>query len=210
MTLSATAAGISSGATWAFWIFGVLTLLGAIGTITRRNPVTAALWLVLTLFATGGLFLVLNATFLAVIQVLVYAGAVMVLFVFVVMAVSDADAERFSIPRGWLSKLLGLAAVAVLADRLLRVLAASSFELPGRLAPTEVVSPTFGTVNEVGRLLFTTYLLPFEVLSVLLLVAVVAAVMITRRRNETAAEPAAEESGQKAAHRELHAYEGGS
>lgn len=204
MTLSA--AGSWSGATWVFWICGVITLAGAIGTITRRNPVSAALWLILTLFATGGVFLALHATFLAVIQVLVYAGAVMVLFVFVVMAVSDVNAERFAVPRAWLSKIVGLVALGVVVDRLLRVFVAGGSSLAGASA-AKALPPDFGTVRSVGRLLFSTYLLPFEVLSVLLLVAVIAAVTVTRHRREAPAnDGATEASGPALAHRVQATY----
>lgn len=175
------AAGASAVGVTVFWLLGGLTLFGAVMTITRRHPVTAALFLVLTLFSTGGLFLVLNATFLAAIQVLVYAGAVMVLFMFVVMAVARGDAEEIGLTRGLFPKVLGLIAIGVFADRLLRVFLAQPASLPG------VVPDGFGDVRSIGRLLFSTYLLPFEALSLLLLVAIVGAVMITRRPGQSSA-----------------------
>lgn len=171
---SEVAAG-SSAEIVAFWIFGALTLVGAALTVTRRNPVTAAISLVLTLFCIGGLYLVLHGTFLAAIQVLVYAGAIMVLFIFVVMAVARYDAEEFGLARGVLPKVLGLVAIGLLADRLLRVLTAGNGPTPGPVADT------FGDVRTIGQLLFSDYLFPFEALSLLLLVAIVGAVMVTRR-----------------------------
>ncbi|MBK8479817.1 MAG: NADH-quinone oxidoreductase subunit J [Proteobacteria bacterium] len=162
---------------WAFWLFGGLALLGALGTVTRRSPVQAALFLVLTLVATGGLFLVLHASFLAAIQVLVYAGAVMVLFLFVVMSVSHTEGEALGLAQGTLGKLIGVGAVGLLLHRMLQVCLQA-----GAAAVGAVPLPAgFGDVRSLGRWLFSRYLLPFETISVLLLVAIVAAVAITRR-----------------------------
>jgi NADH-quinone oxidoreductase subunit J len=180
-----TAGGVS-GTMVAFWIFGVLTVAGAVLTVTLRNPVTAAMFLVLTLFSTGGLYLVLHATFLAAIQVLVYAGAIMVLFIFVVMAVARYDAEELGIARNWFPKALGLAAIALLGERLLGVVTAGYAPEPG------LVADGFGDVNSISKLLFAEYLFPFEALSLLLLVAIIGAVMVTRR-----SPPRADDTGEK-------------
>jgi len=162
---------------WAFWLLGGLALLGALGTVTRRSPVQAALFLVLTLVATGGLFLVLHASFLAAMQVLVYAGAVMVLFLFVVMSVSHTEGETLGLAQGTLGKLIGLAAVGVLGHQLLRV----CLRLGDGRSLRAALPGDFGDVRSLGRWIFSRYLLPFEAISVLLLVAIVAAVAITRR-----------------------------
>ena len=173
---------MSNAVQWAFWLLGGLAVLGALGTVTRRSPVQAALFLVLTLVATGGLFLVLHASFLAAIQVLVYAGAVMVLFLFVVMSVSHTEGETFGLAQGTLGKLIGLAAVGVLGQRIVGLCSSSSG------TPSAALSAGFGDVRSVGRLLFSRYLLPFEAISVLLLVAIVAAVAVTRRPRRRRAE----------------------
>lgn len=165
-----------SGALITFYAFGALALAGAILTITRKNPVSAALFLVLTLVSTGGLYLALHATFLAAIQVLVYAGAIMVLFIFVVMSVGKPDEnERVSLLAAWPTKLLGLVAIGALVFRIAMVVGQKE------LAGTRAVAAKYGSVEQMGRLLFTDYLFPFEAISILLLVAIVGAVMVTRR-----------------------------
>lgn len=174
---------MSNAVQWAFWLLGGLAVLGALGTVTRRSPVQAALFLALTLVATGGLFLVLHASFLAAIQVLVYAGAVLVLFLFVVMSVSHTEGETFGLAQGTLGKLIGLAAVGVLGQRIVGLCLSSSSG-----TPSAALSAGFGDVRSVGRLLFSRYLLPFEAISVLLLVAIVAAVAVTRRPRRRRAE----------------------
>ena len=171
----ATGAG-ADGLVWGFRILAGLTLVGALGTVLCRNPVVASLALVATLFCVGGLFLLLHASFLAAIQILVYAGAVMVLFVFVVMSVGHPEREELGLTRGFLSKAVGLFAIAVLLSRLLPMLKASP--LP---QGTRLVADSFGDVRSVGQLLFDGYLFPFEALSLLLLAAIVGAVMVSRR-----------------------------
>jgi NADH-quinone oxidoreductase subunit J len=160
---------------WAFWILGGLTVLGAVAVITRRNPVVAAVCLVGTLFVSAGLYLLLHATFMAVIQVLVYAGAIMVLFVLVVMAVEHPEEEELGLLRGTVSKIIGVAAGLFLMFCLARVLTKSTFT-------TGEVAVDFGTVSSIGKLLFSDYLFPFEAISILLLVSIVGAVVVSRSR----------------------------
>ncbi|MBW2731804.1 MAG: NADH-quinone oxidoreductase subunit J [Deltaproteobacteria bacterium] len=167
-----------NGALWTFYIFGALTIAGALLTITRRNPVTAALWLVFTLFATAGVYLSLHATFMAAIQVLVYAGAIMVLFMFVVMMVGNTERQEFGIMRGLFSKVVALGAIALLGWRLISLLMRQA---PAKAA---MVSDGYGSVHSMGGVLFREYLFPFEAISVLLLVAIVGAVVISRRSTE--------------------------
>ena len=165
---------------WTFYIIGGLTVIGAVLTITRRNPVVAAVCLVGTLAGTAGLYLLLHATFLAAMQVLVYAGAIMVLFVFVVMAVDRPEEEEI-LGRSYLNLIVAVGVVAVLFLRLFPLLAG-----PDVKQTTAVVGKSFGTVESIGRLLFSDYLFPFEALSLLLLVAIVGAVVITRHASRTA------------------------
>jgi len=175
-------AATSGGPTLAaFWILAALTLAGALATITRRNPVTAAVCLVGTLVSSAGLYLLLHATFLAVMQVLVYAGAVMVLFVLVVMAVDRPEQEESGLLRGGVTKLVGVAAMVWFLLRAGRVLMGPEVRLAGP------VPPDFGTVTSIGKLLFSDLLFPFEAISLLLLVAVVGAVVVTRGRAARAA-----------------------
>jgi len=106
--------GPETGTLVVFGVLAGLTLLGALATITRRNPVTAALCLVWTLFCSAGLYLLLHASFMAVIQVLVYAGAIMVLFVLVVMSVERPDEEELGLTRGLLTKVVGIIGLSFL------------------------------------------------------------------------------------------------
>ncbi|PIE19457.1 MAG: NADH-quinone oxidoreductase subunit J [Proteobacteria bacterium] len=173
--VASTAPTKGGGALVAFYIFGALTLFGAIMTVTRRNAVSAALFLVLTLFCTAGIYLSLHATFLAAIQVLVYAGAIMVLFIFVVMSVGKPEDQDVQLMRGWPVKALGIIAIGALVWRVAGVVGdAKLVAMPGKVAER------YGAVGSMGKLLFTDYLFPFEAISILLLVAIVGAVMISR------------------------------
>jgi NADH-quinone oxidoreductase subunit J len=169
----------------AFWIIGGLTVIGALATITRRNPIVAAVCLVGTLFCSAGLYLLLNATFLAAMQVLVYAGAIMVLFVLVVMSVEQPEQEETGLLRGTVSKIVGLVAMALLLLRVVVVLMGPEVKQAG------VVGAEYGTVTAMGKLLFSDYLFPFEAISLLLLVAIVGAVTVSRGRASRVGEAAA-------------------
>ncbi len=169
------AAKVIGGPGWAFWIFGGLTVIGAVATITRRNPVVAAICLVGTLGCSAVIYLLLNATFIAAMQVLVYAGAIMVLFIFVVMAVEHPEAETFGLKSGIGTKIVGIIAMALLFVRLVTVLWGPEIRM------AQPVPEEFGTVNYIGRLLFSNYLFPFEAISILLLVAIVGAVVVSRQ-----------------------------
>ncbi len=153
-----------------FVVSAALSLLGGVGVVAAREAVHSALSLLVVLGALAVLYLTLAAEFLAVLQVILYAGAIVVLFLFVIMLLHARDPERRPSPVSaqWaLAIPLGLLLWAVLAY--------ASFELPGAAQP---LPQGFGTVESVGRELFGTFLLPFEVASVLLLVAIVAAVVL--------------------------------
>jgi NADH-quinone oxidoreductase subunit J len=166
----------STGVLAAFYVLGGLTVAGAIATITRRNPVTAAVCLVGTLATSAGLYLLLHASFIAVIQVLVYAGAIMVLFVLVVMAVERPEREESGLLRGTVTKLVGVAAGGYFLARLIKVVMGPEVKTP------VAVAREWGDLRTIGKLLFSDYLFPFEAISVLLLVAIVGAVVVSRRR----------------------------
>jgi NADH-quinone oxidoreductase subunit J len=176
---------VPAGTLWTFRIVALLTGAGALATITRRNPVTAAVCLVATLFCSAGLYLLLHATFLAVIQVLVYAGAIMVLFVLVIMSVERPEQEELGLLRGTGAKVVGVAAMIWLMYRVFSVLVSPEVRRP---AP---VHEAFGSVTSIGKQLFGDYLFPFEAISILLLVAIVGAVAVSRHRASVDDEPAA-------------------
>jgi len=167
-----------------FWaILGTLVLGGALLTITRKNPIAAVMSLVATFFGTAAIYALLFAHFLAVIQVLVYAGAIMTLFVFIVMVLNREEVEAVAW-RGILLKGVGAAALVLFTVILGRTLAVIT------PAHSEPPPGDFGTIEQVGTILFTDYLFAFEAVSVLLLIAVIAAVVVARVHKHDA--PAAE------------------
>jgi NADH-quinone oxidoreductase subunit J len=167
------------GNLWAFYIIGGLTVAGAVATITRRNPVVAAVCLVGTLACSAGIYVLLHATFMAAMQVLIYAGAIMVLFIFVVMTVERPDEETVGLGHALGTKVIGVVALGLLFFRLIPVVMGPEV----RLATVIPSRSDFGTVTNIGNLLFkSNYLFPFEALSILLLVAIVGAVVVSRRK----------------------------
>ena len=165
-----------------FWVFGVIAMLSGLLCITRKNPVASALWLVVTLFALAGLFVLLDAQFIAVLQVLVYAGAIMVLFLFVIMLLN--------LGRPGPSDIKGPATVltaAVLAGAMLFLIKpVSQASLPDAIrlpaGTVAAIQQQQGMVGSVAGPLFEVYLVPFEIASVLLLAAIVGAVVLAKRK----------------------------
>jgi NADH-quinone oxidoreductase subunit J len=160
----------------AFYIFAFLTLLFGVLVVANpfsRNPVTSAMFLVLTIASMAGLFVMLHAFFLAAVQVLVYAGAVMVLFLFVIMLLDLKEEERRKI------KVLGLGAgiisVGAVAAILLRLI------WSGGLGAQTVAANLEGETKLLGRTLFEQYTLPFEILSLLLLAAMVGVILLSKK-----------------------------
>jgi len=159
-----------------FYLFAALTLLCGVLVIANpfsRNPVTSAMFLVLTIISMAGLFVLLHAFFLAAVQILVYAGAVMVLFLFVIMLLDLKEEERRKVKSFGL--ITGLISVGAIASIFLKVLLTAG---PGAGA---VVPTLDGDPVPLGKLLFTQYVLPFEVVSVLLLVAMVGVILLSKK-----------------------------
>ncbi|MCP5225025.1 MAG: NADH-quinone oxidoreductase subunit J [Thauera sp.] len=167
--------------TFVFYFLAVIMVLAALRVITARNPVHAALFLVLTFFNAGGLWLLLNAEFLAVTLVMVYVGAVMVLFLFVVMML-DINLDRLR--EGFWSYLPVGALVGILMlVEMVMVLGGSYFGLEAMPAPAPVAAD-YSNTRELGRVLYTDYVYAFELASLVLLVAMVAAVSLTLRKRK--------------------------
>jgi len=159
-----------------FVILTALAVVSAAVVLLHRNPVVAALSLAANLIAIAGFYLLLNAQFLALLQVIVYAGAIMVLVLFVIMLLNLPDeARRHARPSAQtvFGLLLSVTFVVVLGWALAR---ASS------TAPFPPAGPAFGSVSSVGTALFTTYFYPFEAVSLLLVVAMIGAVLLAKRR----------------------------
>lgn len=178
-----------------FMALGTIAVLSALFCVFQRNALAAAIWLVLTMLALAGMFLILGAPFIAAIQVLVYTGAIMVLFIFVIMLLNLGDAS--SDIRGPGAKAIALALAVGTGAYLLRLAgydpARLAFELTGTtdLSPSAVfataelarqAADTQGVVGSVAGPLFSTYLVPFEVTSLLLLAAIIGAVVLAKRK----------------------------
>lgn len=162
----------------AFWVLAAGTLGFALLTITRKSAVAALMALVGSFCAVAGLYATLSAHFLAVLQVLVYAGAIMVLFIFAVMIMSRDETQPVAL-RGLFLRAAGVLAAGYLFYRVAWIVALER-EAEVLSRSTVYPIPGFGTVASVGRLLFHDFLFPFEAVSILLLVAVVGGVLLAR------------------------------
>lgn len=161
-----------------FLILSLGIVAMAIFCMTRRNPVTAVMSLVAAFFGVAGLYATLSAHFLAVIQVLVYAGAIMVLFIFVVMILNRDEITRVS-KRGLLPRLLGVLSGAYLLLVFFRV------AIPAAAVAPMAVPDGYGTVAAMGDVMFRQFVFPFEAISLLLLVAIVGGVVVSRSSRKT-------------------------
>jgi NADH-quinone oxidoreductase subunit J len=163
-----------------FYIFAVMVLGGAILTITRRNAVHSAISLVVSLLGVAGLYLLQQAEFLFAVQIVLYVGGIMVLFLFVIMLVNlDQAARERQFNRQWLVAVIASALVCIEVIYFL-YRGQSAFQIAG--ATAAALPPGLGNTELVADSLFTEYLLPFEIASVLLLVAVVGSVVMAKRR----------------------------
>jgi NADH-quinone oxidoreductase subunit J len=156
-----------------FTLFGAVAVAGALMVVTRKSPMSAALSLILSLFAVAALFALRQAHFLAVIQVIVYAGAVIVLFIFVILLI-NVPQDKLPVEKMTVYRLLG-----VVTAGLFMVEAAVAGR---RLSASPLAGKDSGSVEAIGHALFTDYLLAFEVTSVLLLAAVVGAVVLAKKK----------------------------
>jgi NADH-quinone oxidoreductase subunit J len=160
-----------------FYVFAALTLLCGLLVIANpfsRNPVTSAMFLVLTIISMSGLFVLLHAFFLAAVQIIVYAGAVLVLFVFVIMLLDLKEEERRKI------KLFGLVTAVIAVGGIISALVKSLASVKAGSDDPKLEGDTFA----LGKLLFTQYALPFEVVSVLLLVAMIGVILLSKKKLE--------------------------
>ena len=158
-----------------FWFLSVVALFSALMLITSKNPVYSVLWLIVTFFAISGHYILLNAQFLAIVNIIVYAGAIMVLFLFVIMLM-NLNKETEPQKNKWL-KLAG----AVSGGCLLLVLVAALKDTEAKDKLSEVNTGDIGLIKNLGKELFTKYVVPFEISSVLFLSAMVGAVVIGKK-----------------------------
>ena len=156
-----------------FWALTALSIFSAVMVITSKNPVYSVLWLILTFFTISGHYILLNAQFLAIVNIIVYAGAIMVLFLFVIMLMNlnkEAEPQK--------SRWMRLAG-AIAGGSLLLVMVAALRDVESGSA--QVNYGEIGLIENLGKVLFTEYVVPFEISSILFLSAMVGAVVIGKR-----------------------------
>src|SRR5678815_1528640 len=158
-----------------FWFLSVLALFSALMMIFSRNPVHSVLWLVVTFFSISGHYILLNAQFLAIVNIIVYAGAIMVLFLFVIMLM-NLNKETEPQKHRWL-RMAG----AIAGGCLLLVLVAALRDTDLKHQQTQLKEGDIGLIQQLGKELFSTYVVPFEISSVLFLSAMVGAVVIGKK-----------------------------
>ncbi len=158
-----------------FWFLSVLALFSALMMVTSKNPVHSVLWLIVTFFSISGHYILLNAQFLAIVNIIVYAGAIMVLFLFVIMLM---NMNRSSEPQKnrWLKFAGGIA-----GGCLLLILVAALKDSEVKTQSTEVITGEIGLIKNLGKELFSTYVVPFEISSILFLSAMVGAVVVGKK-----------------------------
>lgn len=158
-----------------FWVLTATALLSAIMVVTSKNPVHSVLWLIVAFFAISGHYVLLNAQFLAIVNIIVYAGAIMVLFLFVIMLM-NLNNPTHKLKNRALQAIGGLSAGCLL---IVLVAALRNTEITKNVAQTG--TGDIGLVENLGRELFTTFVVPFEIASVLFLSAMVGAVIIGKK-----------------------------
>jgi len=160
-----------------FFVFGFCAVVSALIMVTNKKPVSAAMCLIVTMISLAGLYVLLDAHLIAALQILVYAGAIMVLFLFVIMLLNVQEKEGRLAGQAILLQLIAVVVVALLFLSMVNVDISG-----GSVLAFGYVANQFGTTKAVGKMLFTEYLLPFEIASVLLLAAIVGAVILAKRR----------------------------
>lgn len=159
-----------------FWLLSVTALFGAMMVITSRNPVYSVLWLILTFFSISGHYILLNAQFLAIVNIIVYAGAIMVLFLFVIMLMNLNKNSETQRGGRWI-KFAG----AISGGCLLLVLVAALYRADETSRAVQVGVGDIGLIKNLGKELFTNYVVPFEISSILFLSAMIGAVVIGKK-----------------------------
>ena len=159
-----------------FYIFAIGGIVSAFLVVTRRNPIIAAIYIIINFFCLAGIYLTLHAQFIAVVQILVYAGAIMVLFVFVIMLLNLGDERSLRDGFSWKKVVAGGFGFGVLMELIY------IFIMPNGAQTIEMTRATdIGTVEAIGRVLFTQFLFPFEVTSLLLTAAIVGAIVLAKK-----------------------------
>ncbi|HEX2868454.1 MAG TPA: NADH-quinone oxidoreductase subunit J [Ignavibacteriales bacterium] len=164
-----------------FVLFALIAAVSAVVMITRPNPVMSAIFLVINFFALAGLYLLLNAQFIAVVQVIVYAGAIMVLFLFVLMLLNTKSEHKLLSGQNR-TKIFAIVLAAFIFAQIAYLIFFSSPS--GNLSPEVQASIKAGTIEEIGHELYTNYILPFEAAGFLLLAATIGALVLAKKKFE--------------------------
>jgi NADH-quinone oxidoreductase subunit J len=164
--------------TYLFFGFALLAILGALGLILFKHPMNGAMSFVISLISLAGLYALLSAKLIFAIQLIVYAGAIMSLILFIIMFLNIQEKDLPLDPKRWFYLAGGVVVVAPIAGLLLKI----TRSLP--VGEATILEDGFGSVKDVGQLLFRDWLLPFEIVSILLLVALVGAVVLAGKREE--------------------------
>ena len=160
-----------------FWFLSVLAVSAAAGVVLSKSPIYSVLWLIVVFFSISGHYVLMNAQFLAIVNIIVYAGAIMVLFLFVIMLMNlNADAEP---PKNIYLKFAGVISGMCLMVVIIAALA-QSYDIKVAVARGSDI----GLIKNLGRTLFTTYVIPFEISSILFLSAMVGAVVIGKKDDQ--------------------------
>lgn len=162
-----------------FAIVTIIAVVSALLVVTCKNPINSALSLVMTFFCVATYYVMLNAPFMAAVQIIVYAGAIMVLFVFVIMLLNiRVDAQKKQFHKVILGVVLG---IAIMLQAGYFITCGKQLAAPVNTVTTEMINK-FGHTEMIGKVMFTEFLLPFEVTSILLLAAIVGAVILAKRK----------------------------
>jgi len=165
-----------------FYAFAAIAIAAAIGVVVARSPVGSLLFMTVTLFAISGTFVLLEAHFLAAVQVIVYAGAIMVLFLFVIMLLNLGHEAQRDLKWGAFSIVSAAVVGGIVGLMALQLRGSEGMGAPGAGAQAiAVASREYGVVGAIARPLYTTYVVPFEITGILLLVAIVGAIVLAKR-----------------------------
>ena len=162
-----------------FYIFSITSVISAVFVIIKRNPVTSAINLVVTFFSISGIYVLLNSQFIAIMQVLVYAGAIMVLILFVIMLLNLRLTEMRLNSRTILKAALTIMAVSFMAASLVTIVYYGQFSGAGGGITSDVIAET-GSARIIARAMFSQYLLPFELVSLLITIGITGVVILSR------------------------------
>ena len=162
-----------------FWFLSALALFGALMVVFSKNPVHSVLWLIVVFFAISGHYIVMNAQFLAIVNLIVYAGAIMVLFLFVIMLM-NMNTESEPQKSNWLR-----IAAALSGGSLMLILVSALKDNTSKVTGMFTAEANIGLIKNLGKVLFTDYVVPFEISSVLFLSAMVGAVILGKKESTT-------------------------